>query len=215
MTSLSFCFLNFFLFSNIHINTFVRFPISFALPATTIFLLSYFLSIFLSVILSSCRFLAHVAALLEIPGASIAFGGTLLPSKEHSIPSCYGSWTPTAINIPIKQLLKKKYFSLCTTEIFGGFQIIVDYKDEELPLVLEALERVDAHLTAAVVSNNVLFQNTVLAHTVNGTTYCGMRARTTGAQTFEFSHFKFLVDKRKLIEIDGKINNFKTSMSFL
>ena len=123
-----------------------------------------------------------MAALLEIPGATIAFGGTLLPSKEHSIPSCYGSWNPTAINIPIKQLLKKKYFTLCTTEIFGGFQIIVDYKDEELPLVLEALERVDAHLTAAVVSNDVLFQNKVLSHTVNGTTYCGMRARTTGGQ---------------------------------
>jgi 1-pyrroline-5-carboxylate dehydrogenase len=50
-------------------------------------------------------------------------------------------------------------------------------------MVLEALERVDAHLTAAVVSNDVLFQNEVLAHTVNGTTYCGIRARTTGTYT--------------------------------
>ena len=153
-------------------------------------MISSFHSFFLPV-----RFLAHVAALLEIPGATIAFGGTLLPSKEHSIPSCYGSWNPTAINIPIKQLLKKKYFTLCTTEIFGGFQIIVDYKDEELPLVLEALERVDAHLTAAVVSNDVLFQNKVLSHTVNGTTYCGMRARTTGGQnfyTFLFYVYMFL-----------------------
>ena len=121
--------------------------------------------------------------LLTIPGASIAFGGDLIPSKEHSIPSCYGSWNPTAIKIPIKQLLLEENFSLCTTEIFGGFQIIVDYNDDELPLVLEALERVDAHLTAAVVSNDVLFQNKVLAHTVNGTTYCGIRARTTGTYT--------------------------------
>jgi 1-pyrroline-5-carboxylate dehydrogenase len=37
----------------------------------------------------------------------------------------------------------------------------VDYKDSELPLVLEALERTEAHLTAAVVSNDVLFQNKV------------------------------------------------------
>ena len=37
------------------------------------------------------------------------------------------------------------------------------------------------HLTAAVVSNDVEFQSTILAHTVNGTTYAGRRARTTGA----------------------------------
>ena len=121
-----------------------------------------------------------MSALLKIPGASIAFGGTLLSPKEHSIPSCYGSWHPTAIKIPIKELLKKENFSLCTKEIFGGFQIIVDYKDEEINLVLDALERVDAHLTAAVVSNDILFQNKILGTTVNGTTYCGIRARTTG-----------------------------------
>ena len=39
----------------------------------------------------------------------------------------------------------------------------------------------DAHLTAAVVSNDVHFTNRVLSETVNGTTYHGMRARTTGA----------------------------------
>jgi hypothetical protein len=120
----------------------------------------------------------------------------LIPSKEHSIPACYGSWNPTAIKIPIKQLLLEQNFSLCTTEIFGGFQIIVDYNDDELPLVLEALERVDAHLTAAVVSNDVLFQNKVLAHTVNGTTYCGIRARTTGtytSYTHTYTHLRFTV----------------------
>lgn len=47
--------------------------------------------------------------------------------------------------------------------------------------MLEALERMENHLTAAVVSNDVLFRQHVLAHTVNGTTYCGLRARTTGA----------------------------------
>ena len=127
------------------------------------------------------RFLAHVKALLAIPGASLAFGGELLPANEHRIPSCYGSWKPTAVKVPIEQLLNDKYFDLCTTEIFGGFQIIVDYTDNQVDLVLEALERVHAHLTAAVVSNDVHFQNKVLGHTVNGTTYCGIRARTTGA----------------------------------
>jgi len=39
----------------------------------------------------------------------------------------------------------------------------------------------DAHLTAAVVSNDPQFSNYVLGRTVNGTTYVGLRARTTGA----------------------------------
>lgn len=43
------------------------------------------------------------------------------------------------------------------------------------------MERMHNHLTAAVVSNDVLFRQKVLAHTINGTTYCGLRARTTGA----------------------------------
>ena len=37
------------------------------------------------------------------------------------------------------------------------------------------------HLTAAVVSNEAKFCKEVLGSTVNGTTYVGMRARTTGA----------------------------------
>jgi 1-pyrroline-5-carboxylate dehydrogenase len=32
-----------------------------------------------------------------------------------------------------------------------------------------------------VVSSDIEFQNRVLGATINGTTYCGMRARTTGA----------------------------------
>ena len=37
-----------------------------------------------------------------------------------------------------------------------------------------------AHLTCAVVSNDPIFTNHVLANTVNGTTYAGLRARCTG-----------------------------------
>ena len=37
------------------------------------------------------------------------------------------------------------------------------------------------HLTAALVSNDAQFTDYVLGRTVNGTTYHGMRARTTGA----------------------------------
>lgn len=59
-------------------------------------------------------------------------------------------------------------------------QVVTEWSDGELPLVLEALERMSHHLTAAVVSNDVNFVQHVLGHTVNGTTYCGTRARTTG-----------------------------------
>eukprot|EP01035_Chromulina_nebulosa_P018150 gene18150-23804_t len=125
------------------------------------------------------RFVQHVNDLLNIPGSKLEFGGNLL--TNHSIPKCYGSWYPTAVSIPIDQLLKPEYFTLCTTEIFGAFQIIVNYKDSEVDKVLEALERMDNHLTAAVVSNDVSFKNKILSNTVNGTTYAGIRARTTGA----------------------------------
>ena len=46
---------------------------------------------------------------------------------------------------------------------------------------MDALERIQMNLTAAIVSNDVEFQQKILGNTVNGTTYAGMRARTTGA----------------------------------
>ncbi len=55
------------------------------------------------------------------------------------------------------------------------------YGDDELDSVLGVFERISQHLTAAVVSADPVFQQKVLGATVNGTTYCGMRARTTGA----------------------------------
>ena len=47
--------------------------------------------------------------------------------------------------------------------------------------MLRMLERMDHHLTAGVVSNDLSFVNKVLGNTVNGTCYWGRRARTTGA----------------------------------
>lgn len=46
--------------------------------------------------------------------------------------------------------------------------------------MLAACEGMAAHLTAAVVSNDAEFVHHVLGRTVNGTTYAGIRARTTG-----------------------------------
>ncbi len=121
---------------------------------------------------------AHIDAVLAVPGAELLFGGR--PLEGHSIPDCYGAMEATAIRVPI-DAVAGEHFGLITTELFGPFQIIVSYGDDELDKVLDILERMSHHLTAAVVSRDVDFQNKVLGATVNGTTYCGMRARTTGA----------------------------------
>eukprot|EP00300_Choanocystis_sp_HF-7_P030862 c39844_g1_i1.p1 GENE.c39844_g1_i1~~c39844_g1_i1.p1 ORF type:complete len:562 (+),score=134.79 c39844_g1_i1:44-1687(+) len=124
--------------------------------------------------------LQHIGALLKIPGARLLFGGK--PLTGHSIPAKYGTLEPTAVFVPLHEMLKtSEVFNLVTKEIFGPFQIVTEYNDKTLRLVLAACENMQNHLTAAIVSNDISFQNKVLAHTVNGTTYVGIRARTTGA----------------------------------
>jgi 1-pyrroline-5-carboxylate dehydrogenase len=120
----------------------------------------------------------HIRAITSLPGAKLLFGGK--PLEGHAIPDCYGTLEPTAVEAPLAALTGE-HFDLLTTELFGPFQVVVHYGDDELQSVLGVLERISQHLTAAVVSNDIAFQQRVLAATVNGTTYCGMRARTTGA----------------------------------
>lgn len=120
----------------------------------------------------------HIDAVLTVPGAELLFGGR--PLQSHSIPDCYGAYEPTAIQVPLAALCEG-HFDLVTTELFGPFQVVVPFGDDDVPAVLGLLEKMSHHLTAAVVSADVEFQQRVLAATVNGTTYCGMRARTTGA----------------------------------
>jgi 1-pyrroline-5-carboxylate dehydrogenase len=120
----------------------------------------------------------HLDAVLAIPGAKLLFGGQELTG--HSIPDCYGAVEATAVQVPLAALAGD-HFELATTELFGPFQVIVEYDDGEIDTMLNVLERMSHHLTAAVVSGDIHFQQRVLAATVNGTTYCGMRARTTGA----------------------------------
>lgn len=124
------------------------------------------------------RMLSHIDAVTSISGARLLFGGK--PLKGHSIPERYGAIEATAVQVPLSAV-PGRHFDLVTTELFGPFQVIVEYGDDELPDVLSILERMSQHLTAAVVSRDVHFQNRVLSATINGTTYCGMRARTTGA----------------------------------
>uniref|UniRef100_A0A0E0A230 Aldehyde dehydrogenase domain-containing protein n=1 Tax=Oryza glumipatula TaxID=40148 RepID=A0A0E0A230_9ORYZ len=84
----------------------------------------------------------HMKNLLKIPGSKVLFGGE--PLENHSIPEIYGAFKPTAVFVPLSEILKSGNFELVTREIFGPFQ-------------------------------------EVLGRSVNGTTYAGIRARTTGA----------------------------------
>ncbi|MBU2677417.1 MAG: aldehyde dehydrogenase family protein, partial [Gammaproteobacteria bacterium] len=120
----------------------------------------------------------HIDAVLEVPGAELMFGGS--PIAGHSIPARYGAYEPTAIRVPLAAICEQ-HFELLTTELFGPFQIIATYANDDVVALLGLLERISHHLTAAVVSADPVFQNRILSATVNGTTYCGMRARTTGA----------------------------------
>lgn len=123
--------------------------------------------------------LGHVNKLAKIPGARVLFGGK--PLTNHSIPPIYGAIEPTAVFVPLAQLASKEHFPLCSTEVFGPVQVVTEYDDAALPTVLDCLERMSHHLTAAIVSNDERFRYQVLAASVNGTTYAGRRARTTGA----------------------------------
>ena len=52
--------------------------------------------------------------------------------------------------VPLKTIMaSEENFKLVTTEIFGPFQVLTSYGDDDLPLVLEACEKMNAHLTAA------------------------------------------------------------------
>lgn len=124
------------------------------------------------------RIRKHIDTALGIPGAKLLFGGAEL--EGHRIPACYGAFQPTAVSIPVSSLHGEN-FELATKELFGPFQIIVSYSDDDVDFLLEILEKMENHLTAAIVSSDVEFQNRILSATVNGTTYCGLRARTTGA----------------------------------
>lgn len=66
--------------------------------------------------------LEHMNKLLQIPGSELLFGGKAL--ENHSIPPIYGALKPTAIYIPLEEMLKDGNYELVTREIFGPFQVI-------------------------------------------------------------------------------------------
>ena len=65
--------------------------------------------------------LDHMNKLLQIPGSKLLFGGK--PLENHSIPSIYGALKPTAIYVPLEEILRAKNYELVTREIFGPFQV--------------------------------------------------------------------------------------------
>lgn len=65
--------------------------------------------------------LEHMNNLLKIPGSKLLFGGEEL--ENHSIPAVYGAIKPTAVFVPIEEILKDDNYQLVTREIFGPFQV--------------------------------------------------------------------------------------------
>ena len=69
--------------------------------------------------------------LLQIPGSKLLFGGK--PLKNHSIPCIYGALEPTAVYVPIEEILKdSKTYELVTKEIFGPFQVFYYLNDSRV-----------------------------------------------------------------------------------
>jgi len=121
--------------------------------------------------------LGHTEKLCKIPGAKLLFGGKEL--KNHTIPKCYGAVEPTCVFVPFNQI--HNHFEDVTREIFGPFQVVTEYKAGEEDAVLDCLNRNPNHLTAGIVSQDHDFVEKFLGNTFVGTTYAGMRARTTAA----------------------------------
>jgi 1-pyrroline-5-carboxylate dehydrogenase len=101
--------------------------------------------------------LTHVRKLAAIPGARVMFGGKELNGGKHTIPKVYGALEPTAVFVPLKELVKPGNYELATTEVFGPVQVVTEWADGEVHLVQDALERMTHNLTAGIVSNDPIF----------------------------------------------------------
>lgn len=70
-----------------------------------------------------------------------------------------GATQCSALLIPLPFANKQHDITHCHSH--DHIQVVVQYETEELDLVLHALESTTAHLTAAIVSKDILFQNKV------------------------------------------------------
>jgi 1-pyrroline-5-carboxylate dehydrogenase len=126
----------------------------------------------------------HLNKIMSLPGASLITGGEPI-NESHSIPDVYGSFLPTLVYLPLSTLLSNEYSKIALQEVFAPFLIVTDYNDSEYSEVMGLLERIDLHLTAGVVSQDIDFINDVIRKTVNGVTYVA-KGRTTGAPQNHF-----------------------------
>ena len=125
---------------------------------------------------------SHINQILcHVKNSKLVFGGDEI--ENHTIPVVYGSMKPTAVKLDILDI-NERNFKLISKELFGPFQLIITYDDIEH--VIHFINKLPHHLTAAVVSNNPHFYNNILSKTINGTTYYGLKARTTGAPQNHF-----------------------------
>ena len=83
--------------------------------------------------------LEHMDRLLSIPGSYLVFGGKEL--EDHDIPDIYGAVEPTAVFVPLSEMIKLEHFDKCVTEVFAPFQVITEYDDSSLEDVLQACKR--------------------------------------------------------------------------
>jgi len=60
----------------------------------------------------------HIKACIHNENSRVLFGGK--PLKDHSIPDCYGSYEPTAVELSIKKITKTKVKTFFK-ELFGPF----------------------------------------------------------------------------------------------
>jgi hypothetical protein len=59
---------------------------------------------------------------ISYAGARLAFGGKEL--QNHTVPKVYGAIEPTAVFVPLKEILKdQETFKTVTTEVFGPLQV--------------------------------------------------------------------------------------------
>ena len=59
---------------------------------------------------------------LHVAGARLSFGGKEL--QNHTVPKVYGAIEPTAVFVPLKEILKDDdTFETVTTEVFGPLQV--------------------------------------------------------------------------------------------
>ena len=76
-------------------------------------------------------------------GARLAFGGK--PLEGHTIPKQYGAIEPTAVFVPLEEILKDGTFELVTTEVFGPVQASLCNLTSHSPLLSCTRIRIISH----------------------------------------------------------------------